>query len=164
MKYNYQSCRIYNEDITLQDLKYFKEDDFFRTLTLPKDKPNIKKLYDILVIPEVSDIKLLKTNVEVSNEGKKLLGYKLVAQVILNLNLTYIVDTPKENICTTNFKVLKSMTIVLPNMVNSKRTNDVFKMKGINLLPYIEHCDIRQVDNRSFNISVLLLLDAKFCK
>lgn len=162
MNYRYKNSRIYNEDIILEDIKFFKEEDFFRTLVLPPNKPDIKKLYDILIIPNILDLKLVKTNTEISNEGERFLGYKLIVEVDLNINLTYIVDNSKENICTNNFNVLKSMHIVLPEKINDKNTKDIFRKKGINILPFIEHYDFKQSSKRSLNISILLLLDAKF--
>lgn len=164
MRYNYQTANIYNGDLKLNDLKFFKEDELFKTITLPANKPNIKQLYDIIVLPEIANYSIVDTNVEVSNEGNKLLGYKIIAQVVLNLKLSYIVDSAKENICTTNFKILKNMTIVVPQNINSRKVTDIFKVKGVNLLPYVEHYHIKMIDSRSFNLSVLLILDAKFFK
>lgn len=163
MIFREKNIGVCNDDIDIDNLKYFKEEELIRHFKLQDEKPDMKQIYDISINSDIIDFKLIKTNREVSNEGKKLLGYKLITEILLNFKITYIIDNPQENICTTTFKILKSITIILPKEIESRNIGDMFKMKRVNVIPHIQHYNARQLDKRNFNISTLILLDVKLC-
>lgn len=143
------------------DSKYFKEEKFFQTIYIPKCRPDIDSICDIFIQPTVLNVKLVKTNKGLSNEGRQLTGYELLVEVQIDEKLTYIADEPTQSVFAIDYQSLKSIHITLPECVNDKSVYDLFKSSRLTVMPFLEHTSTRKVDARTLNTCTLLFLDVQ---
>lgn len=142
---------------------YFKEEAISEILSIPCPKPDIEKVLDLMVWPEVEDMEIVDTPQGVSNEGQRLSGVKLVVKIRLREKLTYVADDPAQSVHAVHFEMLKSMFVILPQEVDGNRTCDLVRTKRVTATPYVEAVYPRELDERSVHKCVLLFLDIKLC-
>lgn len=143
--------------------QYFKEELVTELLSIPPQKPDIERILDILVWPEVEDVKLVETPIGMSNEGQYLSGLKLIAEVKLKEKVTYVANEPTQSVHAAHYETLTSMFVVLPTEINGRNTADLVRSGRINVLPYIEAVDFRILDCRNIFKCVLIFLDINIC-
>lgn len=161
MGFKNNDCYMLNE--FPENIKYFKEEKFCQTLKIPRSNPDIENIYDVFVNPRIIDMKLVKTNTGLSNEGQQLTGYKLIVELCIEQKITYVAEEPTQSIFAVHYESLKSMYIVLPEYINGKNVSDLFKSSRINVTPLLEHTYTRKLDLKTFNVCMLLFLDVQIC-
>lgn len=160
MKCNTGSCV---QNILPETAKYFKEELVAEILAIPPQKPNIERVLDIIVWPEIEDINLIETPVGMSNEGQYLSGLKLIVEVRLKEKVTYVADEPTQSVHAAHYETLKSMFVILPTEIDGRDTADLVRSGRISVVPYIEAVDFRGLDCRNIYKCVLLFLNVKIC-
>lgn len=159
----YKSNNNYIQNILPKESTYFKEEAISEILTISCPKPDIEKVLDLMVWPEVEEMEIVDTAQGVSNEGQRLSGIKLLVKIRLREKLTYVADDPEQSVHAAHFETLKSMFVILPQEVNGKKTCDLIRTKRISAMPYVEAVYPRLIDKRTINKCVLLFLDIKLC-
>lgn len=152
-----------SQGILPETANYFKEELVSEILTIPTQKPDIERVLDILVWPEIENIKLIETPVGVSNEGQRLSGAKLVVEVRLKQKVTYVANEPTQSVHAAHYETLKSMFVILPTEVGENNICDLVRTNRINVTPYIEAVHFRQLDCRTIHKCVMVFLDVKTC-
>ena len=142
---------------------YFKEDIVTEILAIPPQKPNIERVLDILVWPEVENIKLIDTPVGMSNEGQFLSGLKLIVEVRLKEKVTYVADEPTQSVHAAHYETLTSMFVILPTEIDGRDTCDLVRSNRINITPYIEAVNFRALDCRHIHKCVMIFLNVNIC-
>lgn len=160
---NYNETEICISDIFPEEIEYFKEEHVNKVFFIPDDKPCIENVCDVLIYPKVVNKKLIKTQTGFSNEGQKLTGYKLVVELGIDIKVTYVADEPTQSIYAVHYETLKSMFIILPEIVCGRPVCDLFNASRLTINPYIEHSHTKILSDQNINICMLVLLDVKFC-
>lgn len=140
--------------------KYFKEEVITQFLEIPCKKPDMERILDILVWPEVTDLNVIETHEGLSNEGQRLTGVKLIVEVKLKSKVTYVADEKTQSVHAAHYETLKSMFIILPKEFNGRNVCDLAKVGKINVVPYVEAVNFRMLDKRAIYQCILLFLDA----
>lgn len=143
--------------------EYFKEEEVCEVLTIPPEKPNIERILDVLVSPEIENIKLIQTEIGLSQEGQRLSGAKLVVEVRLKEKITYVADEPTQTVHAAHYETLKSMFIIVPQKINDVEVCKLIRTGKLNVVPYVEYVGARKLDCRRIHKCVLVFLDLKTC-
>lgn len=143
--------------------KYFKEELISEILTIPSQKPNMERILKVLVNPEVESIKLIKTEVGMSNEGQNLTGYKLVVEINIQEKITYVADEKTQGVYAAHFENMKSIFIVLPKEFEGQDICELVRSNRISVTPYIEAVKARMLDCRRVYKCIMLFVDVKMC-
>ena len=146
-----------------KEAKYFKEELVSEILTIPPQKPDIERILDILVWPEVVNIKFIDTPVGMSNEGQYLSGNKLVVEINLKEKVTYVACEPTQSVHAAHYETLKSMFVILPSEIDGKSMCDLVRADRIQVTPYIEASKFRMLNERTIHKCVMVFLDVKIC-
>ena len=154
---------LYTQDILPTGVKYFKEEAICEIITIPKQKPNLDRLLDTLVSPEIEHMNLIETEKAMSNEGQMLTGYKLAVEVRLKQKLTYVADDPRQPVHAAHYESLKGMFVILPERVDDRSIHELLRAGRLSVVPYIENVYSRKLDGRNIHKSILLFLDVKIC-
>lgn len=144
-----------------KEAQYFKEEVVCGTLGLPMQKPDMERLVDVMVWPEVINIELLNTHKGKSFEGAKLTGSKLVVEVNMKEKLTYVACGEEKNVHAVQYETLKSLYVALPECIEGKKICDLMRANRITVLPYIEDTYARRIDERRVHQCIMLFVDVK---
>lgn len=142
---------------------YFKEELISELLTIPPQKPDIERVLDVLVSPEVVNVKLIDTPEGVSNEGQYLSGAKLVVELNLKEKVSYVAAEPTQSVHAAHFETLKSMFVILPTEIDGRNICDLYRANKLSINPYIEAVHHRALDCRNIHKCVMIFLDVKVC-
>lgn len=143
--------------------KYFKEDMMCQILSIPHQKPDMERLLDVMVWPEIMDIKLIDTPIGRNFEGEYLAGNKLVVQINLKEKVTYVAHEPTQSVHAAHYETLKSMFIILPEAIGNTKMTDLYRAHKLKVTPYVEDVCARMLDMRTIHRGVMLFLDVKIC-
>lgn len=161
MEYKQKICLGHNE--IPETSKYFKEELIKELLVIPNNKPDIERVLDVLVWPEIENIKLVDTQVGKSIEGQNLSGVKLIVELKLKEKLTYVACEPTQSVHATYFETIKSIFVVLPREIDGKDICDLVRADKIQVIPYVEAVKSRMLDTRTVHRCVMLFVDVNFC-
>lgn len=159
----YKDNSVFQQNILPKESDIFKEELISEILIINSDKPEIERILDILVSPEVIRYKLVNTLVGESNEGQSLSGYKLVVEVQLKEILTYVANEPTQSVYTEQYNIMKSMFVILPTTINGKDTCSFVRADNLEITPYIEAVKYRMLDCRKIHNCIMIFLDVKIC-
>ncbi|WP_373601621.1 hypothetical protein, partial [Paraclostridium bifermentans] len=120
------------------EAKYFKEEIINEILEIPKEKPDIENILNTLVWPEIESFKIIETEKGISNEGQNLTGFKLLVKVKLNEKITYVADHCSQPVHAAHFESVKTMFVVLPEMIDGEKTCVLLNKGKLSIMPYIE--------------------------
>lgn len=158
---------LYKESCTQSILpktsKYFKEEDICKMLYIPCQKPDMEKLLDILVWPEVTDVKAIETIEGTSEEGQNLTGVKLIVELKINEKITYVADDARQSVHSAHFEDLKSVFVILPKEINGNDVCDLVNAGRVSVIPYVESVYGRMIDERTIHKCILMFIDVKVC-
>lgn len=146
-----------------KESSYFKEDMVCEILSIPAQKPDMERVLDVMVWPEIVDMKLVETPKGRSFEGQYLSGAKLVVELNLKEKVTYVANEPTQSAHAAHYETLKSLFVILPETVNGKKTCDLFRANRVTVTPYIEDVCARMLDSRTIHKCVMVFLDVKIC-
>ncbi|MGL5086327.1 MAG: hypothetical protein ACRC68_11535 [Clostridium sp.] len=152
-----------NQSILPLDVKYFKEELVCEVLTIPVQKPDIERILDVMVWPEIENVNLIETEKGMSNEGQKLTGIKLVVEVRLKEKVTYVALEKAQSAHAAHYESLKSIFVILPEYVDGRKTCDLVRANRLSVTPYIEDVSARMLDKRTIHKCVMLFIDVKIC-
>lgn len=158
-----QSNSCSQSTILPKNVLYFKEELVTEILTIPPQKPDMERILDIMVWPEIVNIKLIDTQVGKSNEGQYLSGAKLVIEVNLKEKVTYVACEPTQSVHAAHYETMKSIFVVVPTIVGGRDICDLVRADRVQVVPYIEATKFRMLDTRNIHKCVLLLLDVTIC-
>ena len=143
--------------------KYFKEELIDDILVIPPQKPDAERILDIVAWAEVEDYKLIETEMGYSHEGQRLAGRKLVTEIRIKEKLTYVADVPEQSGHAAHYEKLKSIFVVLPEMIGDRYTCDLIRANRIQIIPYVEDVCYRQLNEREIHRCLMLFVDVKIC-
>lgn len=144
-----------------ENIKYFKEELISEVVVLPYHRPDIQRVLDMSVWPEIINIHLVETKVGTSNEGQNLSGLKLVVDLKLKEKLSYIADEPTQSVHTQQFEYFKSMFVIVEPKINGISVYDLVRSERLQVTPYIEAVKFRLQDKRSVHKCLMLFLDVR---
>ncbi|MFI3209465.1 MAG: hypothetical protein R3Y64_00200 [Peptostreptococcaceae bacterium] len=144
-----------------ESIEYFKEELISEVIVLPQNRPDIKRVLDISVWPEVLKTHLVETKVGTSNEGQHLSGLKLVVDLKLKQKISYVADEPTQSVHAQAFEYYKSMFVILPQQINNVDVYDLVRSGRLQVTPYIEAVKFRLQDPRSVHKCVMIFLDVR---
>ncbi|MEF9992483.1 MAG: hypothetical protein RSD22_10985 [Romboutsia sp.] len=146
-----------------ENLSYFKEELLSETIVLDRIQPDIESVLDVLVTPEIVSYKVVNTQVGQSNEGQSLSGYKLVVEVKITANATYVATDCSQSVHGQGFQTMKSIFIVIPATIGTIDTCELVRSDKIQVTPYIEFVKFRELDCRRINSCIMLLVNVTTC-
>lgn len=161
-KGSYQTATC-GQGILPKEAMYFKEEMVCEILSIPPLKPDMERLLDVMVWPEVANTNLIETPQGRSFEGQYLSGLKLVVEVNLKEKLTYVANEPTQKAHAAHYETLKSVFVVLPEEVNGKKTCELYRANRITVTAYVEEVCARMLDTRTAHKCVMLFVDVKIC-
>lgn len=152
----------YSPNIKLPETaKYFKEEIINEILEIPCQKPDMERLLNILVSANVEDIKLIKTEKGLSNEGQHLTGYKLLVKLWISEKVMYVADHCSQPIHAAHYDDVKNFFVILPEKIDGVDVCELIKRKKLIVTPYVECVESRMLDKRCIHKCVMLLIDVK---
>lgn len=151
------------QNIIPNESNYFKEEAICEVLVIPPEKPDIERILDVMVWPEIESIKLVETEEGYSVEGQRLSGAKVVVEIRLKEKVTYVADEPTQSVHAAHFEHLKSMFIVIPKEIDGRPSCNLIKSGKLNVIPYVEAVTTRMLDYRRIHKCVMLFLDVIVC-
>lgn len=158
MKYS-----IYNQDMLPTNVKYFKEELLFEVFQIPPHKPQIERILNVVAFPEVIHLKLIDTPVGYSNEGQRLSGVKLLADIKIKEKVTYVANEPTQKVHAAHFEFMKSLFVVLPDSISKITSCDLLSSNRLGVTPYIEAIDYRLLDCEHVYACIMLFLNVNPC-
>lgn len=158
----YQTGKCTQEQLP-EKTTYFKEEIICEILSIPAVKPDMERLLDVMVWPEVTNINLVETPKGRSYEGQYLSGNKLVVEINLKEKVTYVANEPTQSAHAAHYETLKSLFIVLPEEINGEKICELFRADRILVTPYVEDVCARMLDTRTIHKCVMLFVDVKLC-
>ena len=151
------------QSILPEKAKYFKEEILCDTLAIPVQKPDMERILDLVAWAEVEDFKLIETEVGLSHEGQRLTGKKLVTEIRIKEKLTYVADEPTQSGHAAHYEKLKSIFVILPEMIDGKDVCALVRANRIQITPYIEDVCYRQLNERELHRCLMLFVDVQIC-
>ena len=142
----------------------FKEEVMNEILSIPTQKPDMERLLQTLVSTNVEEIKLIKTEKGLSNEGQYLTGYKLIVKLKIKEKVMYVANYPTQPIHAAHYEDVKNFFVILPEEIDGVPVCDLIKYKKLIVTPYIECVEARMLDERHIQKCVMLLIDVKKSK
>ena len=149
--------------------KYFTETYFSDILQIPSQSKDISQILSSRASAQIVNSKIIKTPVKISNEGQNLLGYKLLVEIDIIQNLTYLEyalgcncysDNPVRYV--TLKDTLKSVFVVLPCQIYGEDVESLIRRNKFKVIPYIENVSIQQISCREFSSNVDIFVDVTF--
>lgn len=141
------------------DIKYFKEELVTNILKKSLDGKDIHNIVSVSVDCDVNSMKIINTPIRVSNEGQRLSGKKLLVEVSLHFRIKYTTNIKQQYIYILKTTVNRVFYIVVPQEINGKKIEDLFRQRKLYITPYIEDIYSRTIDSNSIYIRTLLLLN-----
>ncbi|MEG0318558.1 MAG: hypothetical protein RR448_00540 [Niameybacter sp.] len=143
---------------------YFKEEIVCEVLSIPLQKPDMERMLDVMIWPEIVHVSLVDTPKGRSYEGQNLSGLKLVAEVNLKEKVTYVANEPKQSAHAAYYETLKSVFVVLPEKSpNGTDICELFRANRLTVCAYVEDVCARMLDSRTIHQCVMLFVDIKLC-
>ena len=143
--------------------EFFKEELLDDVIVVPSQKPDMERILDMVAWAEVEDYKLIETEVGYSHEGQRITGKKLVTEIRIKEKLTYVADVPEQSGHAAHYEKLKSIFVILPEMVGDRYTCDLIRANRIQITPYVEDICYRQLNEREIHRCLMLFVDVKLC-
>lgn len=159
----YKATAISQQGMLPKQSMYFKEEMICEILSIPAAKPDMERVLDVMVWPEITNINLIETPQGRSFEGQYLTGLKLIVEVNLKEKLTYVANEPTQKAHAAHYETLKSIFVILPEEVDGKKTVDLYRANRIIVTPYVEEVCSRMLDIRTVHKCVMLFVDVKIC-
>lgn len=157
------SSGCFSQAILPTNVKYFKEDIFTENLVIPPEKPRIERVLNVMTWPEVSSFKIIDTPVGYSNEGQRLTGVKLLADVKIKEKITYVANEVTQPVHATHYEFFKSVFIILPTSINNVPIKDLYASDRITVSPYVEAVQYRTLDCDTIQQCVMLFVNVNVC-
>lgn len=142
-------------DVFPKGPKSFKQLTVQENLTIPSVKPDVEQILRVIAEVVITDTRVIKTPVSISEEGQVLTGYKLLVEGELIQKIEYVADEPTQSVHAAHFKIPFSTFIILPP--------DFVENSQVRVVPYIEDVYVQQLDKRHIFKNVLLFLNAVVC-
>lgn len=143
------------------DSKYFVEEAINKILSIPDQKPDIERILNIDIIPEIIDFKIVETAQSTSFEGQKLTGIKLSVNILLHEKLTYVAKISGSPLHATDFSHYVTLSLNLPEYLEDISVFELINVGRISLQSYVEYSYAKLISSRNIHSSLLLFLDAK---
>lgn len=153
----------YIQGVLPKDVRYFKEEVICGILSIPEPKPDMERLLDVMVWPEIVNTNLVETQRGLSHEGQRLTGVKLVVEINLKEKVTYVANEPSQSAHVSHYEALKGMFVILPEYVGDKKVCELVRANRLVITPYIEDVCARMLDSRTIHRCIMLFLDVKIC-
>ncbi len=147
-----------------ETVEHFKEELVCELLPIPEEKPDMERLLNVMVWPEVKKIDIVETEKGYSNEGQRLGGVKLLVEVLLKEKVTYVADRKEQSVHGAHYNTIKSMFITLPEEIDGNKVCGLLRQNKIRVIPHLETVYSRMLDKRNVHKCVLLLLELKIRK
>ncbi|MGL5675378.1 MAG: hypothetical protein ACRDDX_03100 [Cellulosilyticaceae bacterium] len=144
--------------------EYFKDTVIQEILTLPSEKPDIERIQNIMVWPQIEDIKLIPTEKGVSNEGQVLTGLKLLVKLRLKQKVLYVADRCTQSLHAAHFDNITNLFIVVPETINCESICTLFAKGQLRVIPYIETVQFRMLDSRTIYKCVSVFVNMEVLK
>ena len=152
----------YSPNVQLPEkVKYFKEEIINEILEIPCQKPDMERLLNTIVSTNVEEIKLIKTEKGLSNEGQNLTGYKLLVKLWISEKVMYVADYPTQPIHAAHFDDVKNFFVILPEQIDGVDVCELIKYNKLIVTPYVECVEARMLDERHIHKCVMLLIDVR---
>lgn len=152
-----------------ENSKYFAENYFSDVLEIPKQNKDINQILSVKASAKVLSTKLVETPIKISNEGQNLEGYKLLVELDLLQNITYLEYAINHNCCIDNpvryltlKDTLKSVFIVLPCQICGENTASLIRRNKFKVTPYIENISVQKISCRKISSTIDIFVDVTF--
>lgn len=155
------SANYETRDNNIEGNEFLKEETIYERIVIPNENPDIKKILSSVVYPEVENIRVIKTEKGLSNEGQRLLGAIVIVGIKLKQKITYVSDNSNQAIHVIYNESFKSMPIIVPEEVNSKSIEALLRLNKITAEPYVENVYEKVIDKRNIFSSILLFTKIK---
>ena len=154
---------INNENLYPENPEFFKEEEVSGFLNIGDLDPDIEAINSIKLWPEVQDVKIVETEVGISNEGQVLTGVKLVVVVKINEKITYSARNKEIPIHILYNEFYKNFCIVVKPRLKDLDVSALMRAGRIHITPYIEGAYARKFNDRRIYKSTVIFVEARIC-
>lgn len=152
-------CSIEKEEklgIELKNIKYFKEFLICHDIS-DKAREEIESILYIRADLFIGEMKLIRTEKMISNEGIILTGYKLRVEIMINEFFKYNTKNNNSSIGIIRNNLTKMIYITLPDIYEGKKIDELYRKKKISIKAYLEdmYCD-RFKNSVDANLTILV--------
>lgn len=130
------------------DLKYFTENLITHTINSKDHLKDVNKIISVALDSRIDSIKIINTPIRISNEGQKLSGKKVLAEIQFSIKIKYITNSKEQYIFFFKQDILKVFYIVVPSEINGVKVEELVRKRKLSLKIYIEdiYADVRDND------------------
>lgn len=140
-----------------------KKDSFCETLYIPNHKPDLERLLDIAILPEVLDYVPITTPKGLSFEGQSLTGLSILATVSFKIKISYMSTHNEQSIHSVHYNHLKSISFNIPEKTYTQDTHFIIENGQMTLSPLINSIYTKPMDHRSMYAYIMLVIHAFIC-
>ena len=137
-------------DIALSNFRQIDKDEY---LEIPKEKPDIEEIDNVIARVEILSTHLVETPIVNSIEGQVLSGYKLIVNGVINETIEYTSKNDSQAVYSAGYEMLFSDYIIMPVGFN---INSRVEVEG-----KIENIYHKRINKREFFNNTTILLVAK---
>lgn len=154
------NCSNVHDEFALpENVTYFKEDIINEILSIPAQKPDMERVLEAIVTPEIVSYKLICTEKGLSSEGQMLTGLKLLVKVRLKDKISYVANYANQSVHAAHFESVKTMFIVLPEEIDGEDSSTLIKTGELVIKPYVECVETRMLNKRTIQECIMLFLN-----
>lgn len=140
-----------------KEVTIFKQEIINEVQEIGEYNPPMERLLGTSITMEVDHMEFIETEVGISNEGQKLTGTKLLVQLSIGEQTTYVGDHPTQPVHAEYFESHRTFFVIMPETIDGLSICD-YKDKLI-VTPYLEDLETRMLDCRHIQKCIMVLID-----
>ena len=144
------------------NIKYFSDSIINSRIIIKSKKPSIDTILSIVANSRVGNIEIIDTPVKVCRDGKVLSGKKIIVELIINTQIKYRAINFGPNICIEECNIIKTVSIVVPEIIDGQKINELIRRKRYGVTSYIEDILGERINERELGVTISILTNIDF--
>ncbi|MEG0013679.1 MAG: hypothetical protein RR324_02350 [Cellulosilyticaceae bacterium] len=139
---------------------YSQEDAFCEILYIPHYKPELDRLLDIVILPDIVDYTSIPTPQGLSFEGERLTGLKISCRINFKIKISYLSTQLEQSIHSVHYDHLRTISFNVPVESSAPHLLSLIECGQLTLSPFITSIYTKPIDCCSIYTYIQLLVHA----
>lgn len=144
------------------DIKYFSDSIINSRILISNRKPPVDLILSIVANSRIGYTEIIDTPIKVSREGRILTGKKLIVEILINTQIKYKSNAVGLNICLEECNIIKTVSIVVPELIDGQSVNELIRRKRYGVTCYIEDILGEKLDDRELGVTLSTVTNIDF--
>ncbi|MFI3201246.1 MAG: hypothetical protein R3Y54_06955 [Eubacteriales bacterium] len=153
---SYINKQLYGNVIP-KEVAIFKQEIINEVQEISQDNPSMERLLGTTITVDVEHMEIIETEVGVSNEGQRLSGIKLLVQLSICEQTSYVGDHCTQPVHGEYFESHRSFFVIMPETIDGRSVCDY--QDELQVTAYIEDIETRMLDSRHLQKCIMLLIN-----